>query len=128
MDGEEERTDSAEVVQTDESLEALLLYMQRSRGFDFTGYKRTTLSRRIARRMQLVGVGSCAEYLDYLEVHPDEFPQLFNTLLINVTSFFRDVEPWVAVSEHARALIGRKRPIDPIRVWSAGCASGEEPY
>src|SRR5713226_7859910 len=74
--------------------DALLQYLQHNRGFDFTGYKRSTLMRRISKRMQDVSVPNFADYADYLEVHPEEFPQLFNTILINVTAFFRDPESW----------------------------------
>src|SRR3981081_3997905 len=74
--------------------EALLLYLRQSRGFDFTGYKRSTLMRRVLKRMGQVAVADFAQYLDYLQVHPDEFAQLFNTILINVTSFFRDPDTW----------------------------------
>jgi two-component system CheB/CheR fusion protein len=70
-----------------------------------------------------------AEYLDYLEVHPDEFGQLFNTVLINVTSFFRDGSAWeyIASSVVPRLIDGASRGA-PVRVWSAGCATGEEAY
>ena len=78
----------------DPHLEALLVYLREQRGFDFTGYKRPSLVRRIRRRMADVGIASVAEYQDYLEVHPEEFTPLFNTVLINVTSFFRDREAW----------------------------------
>jgi two-component system CheB/CheR fusion protein len=71
-------------------LERLLRYLREARLFDFTGYKRGTLSRRIERHMQSVGIEGYDEYIDYLEVHPEEFETLFNTILINVTSFFRD--------------------------------------
>src|SRR4051794_15966083 len=74
--------------------EALLNYLHQSRGFDFTGYKRASLARRINKRMQAVGVEGYDSYVDYLEVHPDEFPRLFDTILINVTSFFRDPAAW----------------------------------
>src|ERR1700704_5031586 len=69
---------------------ALLGYLQAARGFDFHGYKPASLARRIRKRMDTVGVDDFALYQDYLEVHPDESPSLFNTILINVTSFFRD--------------------------------------
>ncbi len=69
-------------------LENLLEYIKRNRGFDFSGYKRPSLSRRISKRMQTVDVENYSEYLDYLEVHQDEFVNLFNTILINVTAFF----------------------------------------
>src|SRR5947207_15780922 len=76
-------------------LEALLQYLKTSRGFDFTGYKRSTLTRRVMKRMAaLKNVKSYGDYQDYLEVHPDEFATLFNTILINVTSFFRDTAAW----------------------------------
>src|SRR5687767_5788724 len=78
----------------DPSLETLLQYLKRTRGFDFTGYKRTSLARRIGKRMHDVGVADHAAYLDFLEVHPEEFEALFNTILINVTSFFRDDTTW----------------------------------
>src|SRR3954464_14275389 len=68
----------------------LLDYLKRSRGFDFTGYKKTTLGRRIEKRMSTVGAATFSEYEDFLEVNPREFTELFNTILINVTSFFRD--------------------------------------
>src|SRR5437867_5785421 len=72
--------------------EALLDYLRQSRAVDFTGYKRSTLLRRINKRIQQVSLGSFADYQDYLEVHPEEFAKLFDTVLINVTSFFRDPE------------------------------------
>lgn len=107
--------------------EALLDYVKRSRGFDFTGYKRSTLIRRVNKRMQVVNIESYSDYLDYLEVHPEEFNHLFNTLLINVTSFFRDRSAWDYLSsEIIPRITARKEPGEPIRVWSAGCASGEE--
>jgi len=109
-------------------LESMLHYLHRNRGFDFTGYKRTTLARRIRRRMAAVGITTYPEYLDYLEVRPDEFPQLFNTILINVTGFFRDAPAWVALRKHVEERLAKRPPGSAIRVWSAGCASGEEPY
>jgi two-component system CheB/CheR fusion protein len=112
-----------------EDLETLLDFLKRTRGFDFTGYKRATLERRITKRLQSVGCNGFAEYLDYLEVHPDEFGQLFNTVLINVTSFFRDGSAWeyIASSVVPRLIDGASRGA-PVRVWSAGCATGEEAY
>jgi two-component system CheB/CheR fusion protein len=113
----------------DENFEALLLYLKQSRGFDFTAYKRSSLMRRVLVRMQAAGVPTFPEYHDYLQVDPDEFTRLFNTILINVTSFFRDAPTWAAVSETViPGLLAQLGPGDPIRVWSAGCASGEEAY
>ena len=74
--------------------DALLEYLARTRAFDFAGYKPASVMRRVTKRMHEVGVEAFTEYIDYLEVHPDEFEALFNTILINVTSFFRDREAW----------------------------------
>lgn len=109
-------------------LEALLGSLQRSRGLDFTGYKRASLARRIQRRMQLVSAPTYAEYADYIDTHPDELPQLFNTVLINVTSFYRDPAAWEALAARLPALLEARESDRPIRAWCAGCASGEEPY
>jgi two-component system, chemotaxis family, CheB/CheR fusion protein len=113
----------------DRDLEVLLDYLRRSRGFDFTGYKRISLSRRIEKRMQEVGADGYLSYLDHLEVDPEEFTQLFNTILLNVTSFFRDPPAWEYLgAEILPKLVAAKAEDEPIRIWSAGCASGEEPY
>ncbi len=121
--------DAAEAEVTDPEFESLLNYLKRSRGFDFTGYKRASLRRRMDRRLQMLGVTDYAAYTDYLEVHPDEFVLLFNTVLINVTTFFRDAAAWDYVAEEiVPRLIASKSGEEPIRVWSAGCASGQEPY
>src|ERR1700733_9731241 len=79
---------------TDEAFEALLRYMRDSRGFDFTGYKRTSLMRRVRHRMDQAGYTTFEQYLDVLQASSDEFASLFNTILINVTAFFRDPEAW----------------------------------
>jgi len=105
--------------------ERILEYLRQTRGFDFTAYKRTSLIRRVRRRMQMVDVKEFDAYLDFLQVHPDEFVSLFNTILINVTPFFRDSE----VREALRAtvipeVVASRNGDGPIRVWSAGSASG----
>ena len=107
----------------------LLEFLKVNRGFDFSGYKLSSLVRRVQKRMQQVGVASYSEYVDYLEVHPDEFVPLFNTILINVTAFFRDPEAWRALAERILPrVLEAKRPEEAVRCWSAGCASGEEAY
>jgi len=113
----------------DAAFEALLEFLKRTRGIDFTGYKRNSLQRRFRRRMDTVGCESFSDYLDYLEVTPQEYDELFEMLLINVTEFFRDPPAW----EHLRAtilppLLAGKADDQPVRVWSAGCASGQEAY
>jgi two-component system, chemotaxis family, CheB/CheR fusion protein len=113
----------------DPAFEALLEFLKRTRALDFTGYKRTSLERRFRRRMATVGSTGYAGYLDYLEVHPEEYEQLFDMLLINVTEFFRDPPAWEELqTEVIPGLIEIKDDDEPIRVWSAGCAGGQEAY
>ncbi|MGR4863941.1 CheR family methyltransferase [Caulobacter sp. LARHSG274] len=119
----------AEKAQVDPEFEALLRHIQESRGLDFRGYKRTSLRRRITLRMEALGVEDFAGYQAYLEVHPGEFGDLLNTVLINVTSFFRDEEAWdVLRARVIPQVVANAKDDRPIRVWSVGCASGEEPY
>ncbi len=112
----------------DSEFESLLDYLRDQRGFDFTGYKRTSLMRRVQRRLQAVGVASYDEYQDYMQVRPEEFTELFNTILINVTGFFRDPEAWNHLRDDVLPGILERRANGPLRLWSAGCASGEEAY
>ncbi|HEX4214695.1 MAG TPA: CheR family methyltransferase [Candidatus Dormibacteraeota bacterium] len=115
---------------SDTDFEELLLFLRESRAFDLTGYKRPTLIRRVHKRMHTVGVTQISDYLDHLQVHPEEFEQLFNTILINVTSFFRDKEAWDLVASEVvpQVLQAKSDPEEPIRCWCAGVASGEEAY
>ena len=120
---------SADSPQAGAEFEALLLYLKQSRGFDFTAYKRSSLMRRVTVRMRNVGIYSFTAYMDYLQVDPDEFTRLFNTILINVTRFFRDPQMWEVLAKSViPPLLGALGAGDQIRVWSAGCASGEEAY
>jgi two-component system, chemotaxis family, CheB/CheR fusion protein len=112
----------------DPSFERLLTYLKEARGFDFTGYKRPSLVRRVRHQMALVDVGEFDDYIDYLQVHPDEFTALFNTILINVTGFFRDGDAWQQLRDEIVPAILRRKAADPIRIWSPGCASGQEAY
>ena len=113
----------------DRAFEALIGYVQESRGVDFRGYKRTSLRRRVGVRMQQVGADDYASYHAFLEAHPQEFEQLLNTVLINVTSFFRDADAWDELKKEViPSLVDESRGREKLRLWSAGCASGEEPY
>jgi len=110
-------------------LDVLLDYLKLSRGFDFTGYKRSSLERRISKRMVKLGVDDYVAYRDHLEVHPDEFAELFDTILINVTGFFRDAHVWQHLAARTIPdLLAAVGDDGPIRVWCAGCSSGEETY
>ena len=87
--------DTAEdAVLQDTRLERLLHFLRDSRSFDFTGYKRPSLMRRVRHRMREIGIESFDDYQDVLQLEPHEFAALFNTILINVTGFFRDSDAW----------------------------------
>jgi two-component system CheB/CheR fusion protein len=120
--------DSGSETTSDEGLDELLAYLVESRAFDFVDYKRTGLQRRLGKRLLALGLSSFLEYVDYLQVHPDEFSNLFNAILINATSFYRDPGAWDYVAEQVlpRLLEGKRNAA--IRVWSAGCATGQEAY
>jgi two-component system CheB/CheR fusion protein len=110
----------------DPEFEGLLGYIKDARGFDFTGYKRPSLRRLFDKRLQAVRMDGYAAYQDYLEANPDEFYELFNTILINVTGFFRDQQAWDFLAGDVIPKIAETK--EDIRVWTPGCASGEEAY
>jgi two-component system, chemotaxis family, CheB/CheR fusion protein len=110
------------------TLDGLLEFVKETRGFDFTGYKRSSIERRVAKRMADVGVSRYEDYLDYLELHSEEFAELFNTILINVTSFFRDRPAWEFIATEVVPQLLDRLADAPVRVWVPGTASGEEAY
>jgi two-component system, chemotaxis family, CheB/CheR fusion protein len=113
----------------DFTLERLLDEIASQRNVDLRGYKRSTLERRFRKRMFEVKCADYGDYAAFLRAHPAEVNQLLNTVLINVTEFFRDPQAWeVLRSEVLPQLLEGKKPGDPVRCWSAGCATGEEPY
>ena len=114
---------------TEQEFGELLEFIRDHRGFDFGGYKRPSLRRRIEKRMQSAKVGTFVEYRARLEADADEFAKLFDTILINVTGFFRDTPAWQFMREEiVPTITAAKDPDEQIRVWSAGCATGEEAY
>ena len=106
--------------------ERLINFLRDSRGFDFTGYKRASLLRRVSQRCTELGIHDFRTYHDYLQVHSGEFSVLFNKILINVTEFFRDKESWDFLAEKVVPRIVAKG--GDIRVWSAATASGQEAF
>jgi two-component system CheB/CheR fusion protein len=98
-------------------------------GIDFAHYLPDSLLRRIGVRMEQVGARDYAEYAAYLAAAPDECDQLLSTILVSHTAFFRDPEVWTALAEELIPQIAaRKAAGAPLRIWSAGCATGQEPY
>ena len=113
----------------DLSLKDLLHQLAERRGLELRGYKVTTLERRIRRRMFQLKIGNFREYLEFFTNSPNEINDLLNTILINVTEFFRDPQAWEVLRKTILPYLCRGlRSGDPLRVWSAGCASGEEAY
>lgn len=112
-----------------DQLEVVIDKIRLARNFDFRNYKRATLKRRVERRMAERRTRTMADYLALLDRHPQEYDALLSSLLIKVTSFFRDPETWQAIAHKALPdLFDSKSPGDEVRVWSAGCATGEEAY
>lgn len=109
-------------------LHHLLTGLRERLQFDFSGYKLGTLMRRIRRRQFATACPDLQTYLDYVERHPEELESLARDILISVTAFFRDREAFNALRRGVAELLHRKAPGSEIRVWVAGCATGEEAY
>ncbi len=116
-------------VEDAEVMSRILEVVRTTIGVDFTEYKRPTFERRLARRMALRRVGGAKDYLTLLEREPDEVRALYEDILIHVTSFFRDPEVFEALeTQILPALVEQKPSGAPIRIWVAGCSTGEEVY
>ncbi|PIQ22372.1 MAG: hypothetical protein COW65_03580 [Cytophagales bacterium CG18_big_fil_WC_8_21_14_2_50_42_9] len=119
-----------EVVQSEEPAFQNILDLVRDRtGSDFTYYKRPTLIRRISRRMAITNTSSFVNYLDYLQLHPEEVETLSKEFLIGVTKFFRDAEAFDVIAKQVLPnIVEGKNAGEQLRIWVAACASGEEAY
>src|SRR6266487_2581854 len=107
----------------------ILRQLHQTMGVDFTHYKASTLQRRIARRMALHKLEKVSDYTDFLRTHPAELDALFQDILINVTSFFRDPETFdLLKSKVFPRIIAERGASDSVRLWVVGCSSGEEAY
>jgi len=135
-----EYRDQAGVIQLPDSEEALdepeqstltkiFGELRRMTGLDFSGYKRSTVLRRLERRLHLTGTETLGQYLDHLQSNSEEATALKKDLLITVTSFFRDPEAFQALEASVLPTIfDDKTAGDSVRVWVPGCATGEEAY
>jgi two-component system CheB/CheR fusion protein len=113
----------------EEVFKQLLTVLRIRRGVDFSNYKQSTIKRRIIRRMALNKIEKAEEYLRFLRDNKSEQDMLYNDLLISVTSFFRDTKSFeILCSNVLPSIINKKSAFDPLRIWVAGCASGEEAY
>jgi two-component system, chemotaxis family, CheB/CheR fusion protein len=113
----------------DPAMDAVLRLLRDHFGIDFSLYKTTTVGRRIQRRVDLLRVASLAGYVDQVRTNPEELNALYQDLLIGVTQFFRDPEAFDRLeNEVIPALIDKLPADEELRVWVAGCATGEEAY
>lgn len=112
------------------TLPVLLAHVREHSGIDFSSYKLPTILRRLQRRLAATRMDSLEAYIGYLADHPEEYQHLTSSFLINVTEFFRDPDLFAALrAEILPALIAHARAHSgSLRVWSAGCATGEEAY
>ena len=113
----------------EDALQAILKIVQLRTHHDFRNYKKATILRRLERRLQVRALPDLIAYRAYLETHADETELLLQDMLISVTNFFRDRECFDALEREAiPSIFAARRDNDPIRVWVAGCATGEEAY
>ncbi len=124
-----EEVDGAQPQQDSEVFKQILTVLKVRRGVDFTYYKQSTLKRRIIRRMALNKIEKPSEYLSYLRENKSEQDALYNDMLISVTHFFRDPPSFEALCDNIfPSLLNQKTSNDALRIWVAGCATGEEAY
>jgi two-component system CheB/CheR fusion protein len=115
--------------QQQETMQRILAHVNARTGHDFRQYKRTTILRRIQRRMQLGGYETLDEYQSYMRQNNDEASAMFNDILIGVTNFFRDAGSWDALANKViPAIFANKHEGDAVRAWTIGCSTGEEAY
>jgi two-component system CheB/CheR fusion protein len=109
-------------------LQKILLLLRSHTGHDFTLYKKNTITRRVERRMAVYKLPTFEAYFDFISENPIEIDILFKELLIGVTKFFRDHEAFVAIQNLLYQRLSVKQADEPLRIWIAGCSTGEESY
>lgn len=111
------------------SLTKIYMLVKRRTGVDLSYYKESTITRRIERRMGINQIGDAKSYIEFLEESASEVSTLFKEILIGVTKFFRDPDAFERLENDViPAIFKNKQPNEPIRVWVAGCSTGEEAY
>ena len=120
---------ASQAAQQSDGLEKIFLLLRSQTGHDFSQYKRSSVVRRVERRMAVHQIDGLEEYLRYMQLTRGEADALFRELLIGVTSFFRDAEIFDDIQKHViPQLFGGKAASSAIRVWVPGCSTGEEAY
>jgi two-component system CheB/CheR fusion protein len=117
------------ILSEDPAMDAVLRLIRDHFGIDFSVYKMTTVGRRIQRRVEMLMLGNLAEYVEHLHSDPDELHRVYQDLLIGVTQFFRDPDAFEALERDViPSLVDQLKPDQELRIWVAGCATGEEAY
>ena len=111
-----------------EPLQQIFAILRARTGHDFSHYKQGTIKRRLQRRMSVRSLSNIADYADLLQGSEEEVKALLKDILISVTSFFRDPEAFEALKVQVKNLVNYKSPDNDLRIWVAGCATGEEAY
>jgi two-component system CheB/CheR fusion protein len=125
----DERGEIRKALQKDDtSLRRILSLVRAKTGRDFSGYKPTSITRRIERRMAVHQIGTVDLYIRFLQEHPVEVEALLKDLLITVTSFFRDAEAFAALKKALCEMLQAKPDGSLVRAWIPGCSTGEEAY
>ena len=115
--------------EAENELKKIFVLLRTHTGHDFSGYKPSTINRRIERRMAVNQIENMEKYVTFLRKKPSEVEDLFRDLLIGVTSFFRDPEAFEVIAERCLpTLFEEKLPDSPLRIWVTGCSTGEEAY
>jgi two-component system CheB/CheR fusion protein len=114
---------------SEEQFDEIFDLLRGTSGVDFAHYKQPTIKRRILRRMALYRVSTLNDYLQVLRTQPQEIANLYKDILIHVTRFFREPESFQTLATHILPkLLHDRKPDNPVRMWVAGCATGEEAY
>lgn len=109
-------------------LNHILHELSKKKGTKFSNYKLSSISRRIKKRMSTLKIDTIDDYVQLIKTNPDELDLLYQVVLIGVTEFFRDRDAFVALETQLKRIIDVKPEGEPLRIWVAGCATGEEPY
>lgn len=125
----ENRHRDIKAINSEDTLKKVSVLLRAQTGHDFSLYKQNTISRRIERRMFVHQIEHLEDYVRFLQQNPNEIDALFNDLLIGVTNFFRDTEPFTALANNAIPRLFSNKPAGAtIRIWTCGCSTGEEAY
>ncbi|MEZ2334874.1 CheR family methyltransferase [Mucilaginibacter sp. RCC_168] len=117
-----------QAIQNSNAIQKILMLLRSHTGHDFSLYKKSTITRRIDRRIAYHQIADYATYVTFLRENPQETDVLFNELLIGVTKFFRDSAAFDSLKKRLNLLMKDKKSNEPVRIWVAGCSTGEEAY